>query len=183
MDWWAGTSRRPRRAGGKNKDSPGRSRTAALIRGDFKLPARATLEFEISWKNKPDFVFALGVGDGREIDPAGVSVRSLGTRPDHPARDGARGRRRFRGRDRAGPGRVHLLAYLDQRKGRILVFRSGWQAAGRPESRRQPNRKYWAVSRWPTSGAICGWSGCGSASGTASRPARLKAREVEDSPA
>ena len=73
-----------------------------------------------------------------------------------------------------GPGRVHLIAYLDQEKGRILVFSvdgkpladlkvAGGQApgAGRHFSGR-------------TSGVTCGWSGCGSAAGTASRRVRSR---------
>ena len=44
----------------------------AAIGGDFGLPARASIEFEISWKNKPDFVFALGVNDA---DRAATSKR------------------------------------------------------------------------------------------------------------
>ena len=35
----------------------------AAIHGDLGIPARATIEFEISWKKKPDFVFALGTSD------------------------------------------------------------------------------------------------------------------------
>ena len=38
-------------------------REGASIHGDFGIPARAAIEFEISWKTKPDFVFALGVDD------------------------------------------------------------------------------------------------------------------------
>ena len=33
------------------------------VRGDFGIPAQALIEFELSWKNKADFVFALGVND------------------------------------------------------------------------------------------------------------------------
>ncbi len=36
-------------------------REGASIQGDFGVPAKAVIEFEISWKTKPDFVFALGV--------------------------------------------------------------------------------------------------------------------------
>lgn len=96
----------------------------ASIRGDFAIPAQAIIEFEVSWKTKPDFVLALGVDDnddetifkrayrfevwdnelvvrcefGREADVDSVQEIS------------------------AGPGRAHLLAYLDQDAGRLLVF-------------------------------------------------------------
>ena len=35
----------------------------ASVRGDFEIPAQAVVEFELSWKSKPDFVFALGVDE------------------------------------------------------------------------------------------------------------------------
>ena len=34
----------------------------AFVQGNFALPPRAAIEFEISWKDKPDFVLALGIG-------------------------------------------------------------------------------------------------------------------------
>ncbi len=99
-----------------------------MIRGDFKLPARATLEFEISWKNKPDFVFALGVGDSDKSTQRAfrfeVWERDLIVqRETEQEADVA-----SVGEVAPGPGRVHLLAYLDQEKGRILVF----SADGKP---------------------------------------------------
>jgi hypothetical protein len=42
---------------------PTTDRLKASIRGDFGLPARASIEFELSWRSVPDFVFALGVDD------------------------------------------------------------------------------------------------------------------------
>ncbi len=38
----------------------------AAIRGDFELPEKATVEFELSWNAKPDFTLALGAGDDEE---------------------------------------------------------------------------------------------------------------------
>src|ERR1700678_772700 len=42
---------------------PMTDRQECAIRGDFRLPDRAIIEFEISWKSRPDFLFALGVDD------------------------------------------------------------------------------------------------------------------------
>lgn len=96
----------------------------ANIRGDFGIPPQAIIEFELAWKNRPDFVFALGVSDsddesifkrafrfevwdnelvircelGREADVDSVQETSVGA------------------------GRAHFLAYLDQEKGRLLVY-------------------------------------------------------------
>jgi peroxiredoxin len=99
------------------------SQDAATIRGDLGLPPRAVVEFEVSWKTKPDFVLAFGVGDDektlarafrievwegdivvhreteREADVASIQALPTGS----------------------GPGRAHLLAYIDQELGRVLV--------------------------------------------------------------
>lgn len=96
-------------------------RPGAIARADLGIPPRALIEFQISWKSKPDFVLALGVDDQaetlkrafrfevwenslvvhREIE-AEADVASLQELP-------------------AGAGRTRLLAYLDQEKGRIVA--------------------------------------------------------------
>ncbi len=99
----------------------------ANIRGDFGLPAQAIIEFELAWKSKPDFVFALGVNDSDdesvfkrafrfEVWDNELVVRcELGREADVDSVQEVSG-----GRDRAG--RAHFLAYLDQEKGRLLVY-------------------------------------------------------------
>lgn len=103
---------------------PQTDKEGSYIRGDFGIPAQAVIEFELFWKNKPDFVLALGVDDsddeatfkrayrlevwdnelvlrcelGREADVD--TVQTIAT----------------------GSGRAHLVAYLDQEKGRMLVY-------------------------------------------------------------
>jgi thiol-disulfide isomerase/thioredoxin len=112
----------------EEQGQPWTDKDGSAIRGDFKLPARATLEFELSWKQKPDFVLAVGVGeDDRTIARA--------FRFEVWERDLVAQRETEREADVAsvgeivpGPGRVHLLAYLDQEKGRMLVF----SAEGKP---------------------------------------------------
>ena len=97
---------------------------AALV-GDIPLPARAVLEFELSWKNQPDFVLALGDADvrvGDEKTPLApfrfevwehelVVQRETSKEADVASL----------GKLDAGPGRVHLRVYLDQERGRIVV--------------------------------------------------------------
>ncbi len=98
-------------------DQPG-----ALLHGDFKLPARAAIELEISWQQRADFVVALGVG----LDDASVSqafrlegsgnsliiLRELATKADValvksiPSAD----------------GKIHLHVLLDQEAGRCRVL-------------------------------------------------------------
>jgi thiol-disulfide isomerase/thioredoxin len=112
----------------EEQGQPWTDQEGATIRGDFKLPARATLEFELSWKNKPDFVFALGVGEDEKTVQRGfrfeVWERDLIIqRETEQEADVA-----SVGEVGQGPGRVHLITYLDQEKGRILVF----NAEGKP---------------------------------------------------
>jgi thiol-disulfide isomerase/thioredoxin len=90
--------------------------------GNFGLPDRAAVEFEISWKKKPDFVLALAVGDdekslkqafrfevwGNDL----VVQRELENEAD-PAEIQTIA---------SGPGRAHLQVFLDQNLGRCLVF-------------------------------------------------------------
>src|SRR5208337_3080340 len=106
----------------EEQGQPWTDQEGATIRGDFKLPARATLEFELSWKNKPDFVFALGVGEDEKTVQRGfrfevwerdlIIEREIEQEAD-VASVGEIGQ---------GQGRIHLIVYLDQEKGRILVF-------------------------------------------------------------
>jgi thiol-disulfide isomerase/thioredoxin len=106
----------------EEQGQPWTNQEGATIRGDFKLPARATIEFELSWKNKPDFVFALGVGEDEksvlrgfrfEVWERDLIIQRETEQEADVASVGEIGQ---------GPGRVHLLTYLDQDKGRILVF-------------------------------------------------------------
>lgn len=93
-----------------------------FAQGNFGLPTRAAIEFEISWKKKPDFVFALAVGDDDkslkqafrfEVWGSDLVVqRELENEAD-PAEIQSVG---------SGPGRAHLQVFLDQALGRCLVF-------------------------------------------------------------
>ena len=112
----------------EEQGQPWTDQEGAAIRGDFKLPARATLEFTISWKNRPDFIFALGVSDDEKTIQRAfrfeVWERDLIIqRETEQEADVA-----SVGEISPGSGRVHLIAYLDQERGRILVF----SADGKP---------------------------------------------------
>src|SRR5262249_4897677 len=98
--------------------------------GDFPLPPRATIEFEISWRKKPDFIFALGVDANEKTNREAfrfevwdrdlVVVRATDDNPAESIQgDG----------DVAnllavspGAGRAHFQVYLDQMAGRCLVY-------------------------------------------------------------
>jgi hypothetical protein len=119
-------------------------RDGASIQGNFTIPAKAVIEFEMSWKSKPDFVFALGVS---ENDMA--SVRRA-FRFEAWGSDLVIQRELETDADLAvvqeitpGPGRVHLQAYLDQEAGRILVCSQGGKQLaslkmGGPQSKAYP---------------------------------------------
>jgi thiol-disulfide isomerase/thioredoxin len=95
----------------------------AALRGDVGLPARAVVEFEIGWLKKPDFGLALGVdpaedetakSPGFRFEVWGEDLTALRESNDNLALASV-------AKVAAGPGRVHLRAYLDQEQGRLLV--------------------------------------------------------------
>ena len=114
-------------AGPKWRDEGGQLFTdqeGATIQGDIGLPARASLEIELSWKQTPDFSLAIGVGDTLDDQTAGrafrfevwdgqlVVLRETDREADLvPIRPVA-----------AGPGRANLDVFLDQESGKLLVF-------------------------------------------------------------
>ena len=98
--------------------------SGAVLQRDFSLPAMARVEFELSWKAKPDFELALGASDSKsalrafrfevwenELVVQRETERDADLTSLQPAQP--------------GPGRIHLQAFLDQPKGRLLVFSSG----------------------------------------------------------
>jgi peroxiredoxin len=94
----------------------------ASIQGAFGIPDRASIEFELSWKSKPDFVLALGVGDSDATVKHAFRFEAWGG-------DLVVQRELEKEADLAlvqeigpGAGRAHLQVYLDQPEGRILVI-------------------------------------------------------------
>ncbi|HEV3122101.1 MAG TPA: hypothetical protein VGY53_09370, partial [Isosphaeraceae bacterium] len=86
------------------------------------LPARSAIELELSWKNKPDFVLALGVSDDEESARQAFHFEVWGhdlvvTRELESEADVGRVK------DVAtGSGHLHMQVYLDQERARMLVF-------------------------------------------------------------
>ena len=97
-------------------------REGASIHGDFGIPARANIEFEVSWKKKPDFVFALGTSDEPESVKRAFRFEAWGgdlivQRELEKEADLA-----VVQEIEAGPGRAHFQVYLDQENNRITIF-------------------------------------------------------------
>ncbi|MDZ4820095.1 MAG: TlpA disulfide reductase family protein, partial [Planctomycetota bacterium] len=96
----------------------------AILRRDFAAPAKACFEFEISWQKRPEFALALGVGaDPKSFQTAFrfevwqsdlVAIRETADKADVAALQLAE----------PAPNRAHLLAYLDQEAGRMLIYSS-----------------------------------------------------------
>lgn len=111
----------------------------AIIRGDFGLPAQAAVEFEVSWKNKPDFAFVIGDSGNdmvaRQAFRFEVWIDDLIVQRELPAVADVAALQGIQ----PGAGRAHVIAYLDQIKGRMLVYApSGQQLADLKVAEKDP---------------------------------------------
>lgn len=102
------------------------NRNGASIHKDFELPARAAIEIEISWQQKPNFVLTLGVAGGNLALGGAQSFRFevwrdqlVALRETDDEADVA-----AIGRVENAPGRMHVTAYLDQQQHRLFVASS-----------------------------------------------------------
>jgi thiol-disulfide isomerase/thioredoxin len=98
------------------------ARDGVTIQSNIGLPLRSSIELELSWKQSPDFLLALGVSDDEKTvarafrlevwDKQIVAVRETDKEAEvvtiQPAPD--------------GPGRVHLQIFLDQELGKLAVY-------------------------------------------------------------
>ena len=93
----------------------------STIQADIALPTRASLEFELSWKKRPDFTLAIGVGSDEKLAQQAfrfevwegqlVALRETDKEGDlAPIQQVL-----------DGPGRAQFRAFLDQELGRLLV--------------------------------------------------------------
>jgi len=93
---------------------------AALFQ-DLGLPASVAFDLELSWKAKPDFVLALGVGDDEKSVASAFRFEVWGddlvVQRETPNEADLASVARLE----AGAGRVHLKLFLDQKLGRIVV--------------------------------------------------------------
>jgi thiol-disulfide isomerase/thioredoxin len=104
----------------------------ATLFADLGIPAQAIIEFELSWKASPDFVLTLGVGEsatsnstapGAAPVPLGMACFDVWTGLLIALRETSREADTAIVQDVGSrPGRTHLVTYIDQDKGRFLVF-------------------------------------------------------------
>lgn len=105
--------------------------SGATLNGDLRVPARAVVEFELAWEDKPDFVFAIGVDADSEADSytdgwrfATVSGRLVIVREEEQTADVDIIA------DLTHRNRIRLSAYLDQNSGELRVFLPDGTPAG-----------------------------------------------------
>jgi len=126
LDGWEGTKPQWREeAGHLLTDQPN-----SFLHGNLGIPAQANIEFEISWTQKPDFVFVLGVDDHEEQVTQGFRFEVwnddlLVIRESPDEADVA-----MLIKIVPGAGRVRLQAYLDQPNNRMIVQGSDGKPLG-----------------------------------------------------
>lgn len=94
----------------------------ATIQSNLSIPARAAIEFELSWTKKPDFRLAIGVGDSPASEKRAFRFETWGNELIIQ-------REVEKDADLAvvqelpeKAGRVQLQAYLDQESGELVVY-------------------------------------------------------------
>lgn len=97
-------------------------RAGASLWGNLGIPAQAEIELAVSWKGKPDFVVALAVDEQAKTIEQAFRLEIWGSdlvieRENAREADVAAVQK---GADAAG--RTHLRIYLDQQRGRCLVY-------------------------------------------------------------
>ncbi|MCA9033129.1 MAG: hypothetical protein KDA66_20085, partial [Planctomycetaceae bacterium] len=132
------------------------SQDDAKISGDFQIPDKAMIEFELSWPQKPNFALVLGADPDLKEDKRQDGWRLemwdqlLGVLREH---------KDIADVDRVAmilPSvkRVHLIAYLDQLEGSIQIFTADGSPAGKisvpPVEGTKPGRGIRIVNRHGT---------------------------------
>ena len=101
---------------------PNTNDRGATIFGDFGLPPQAAIEFHLSWKGRPDFVFAIGVN--RTSDAADQMFSFEVWDSDIVVVGESRRDADFATLQavRTGPGELRVRAYIDQIQRKLFVY-------------------------------------------------------------
>ena len=106
-------------------------RSGTALNGDLRVPKRSVVEFELSWKGIPDFVFAIGVDasdkkdsstDGWRFETARHNLGILRKQHSDSDLDFVA--------DLTNQSSVRLIAYVDQESGQMEVFRPDGTSIG-----------------------------------------------------
>lgn len=103
----------------------------AMLNGDFSIPTRAVIDFELSWDGTPDFVFAIATDANRKDDSSTDGWR-LETSNDQlvVVRETEFAADTDIVRDLTGSNSIRLFGYLDQQLGKLeLHLQSGEKIA------------------------------------------------------
>jgi thiol-disulfide isomerase/thioredoxin len=137
----------------------------AWLYGDFGIPAKAVIEFELSWKQKPDFLLALGVSDAESAVQPAFRFEVWDNDLVAIAESEADADAATVGQFGPGGGRLHVQVYLDQEQKRLLLFSRGGKSLAvlqvKSKKHGQPGRgvrlvnrrgdvllEYLRISRW-----------------------------------
>ena len=97
-------------------------KASATLQADIGLPTRARIDFELSWKSKPDFTIALGVGADEKVASQAFRFEVWENRLIALRETDKEGDLASIQQVGDGPGRAHFQAFLDQELGRLMVF-------------------------------------------------------------
>jgi thiol-disulfide isomerase/thioredoxin len=94
----------------------------AMIQGDFRLPAKASIEFELSWTKKADFSLAFGVNADKPSVERAFRIEAWDSDLIIVRETPTSGNIALLKTLTATPGHIHLQLFLDQEAGRCLVY-------------------------------------------------------------
>jgi len=97
-------------------------RDVASLVGDFGIPARACLDFELSWKWEPDFTWALGASAGSPGDDPVFRLEVWDHQLVLLGETAQKADLVPLQKITPGDGRCHFRIYLDQERNRAIVF-------------------------------------------------------------
>ena len=117
-------------------------RAGAALFGKVPLPAQASIDIDLSWKNKPDFLLAFGASGAEENTPAAgaragqtsvavpysiatLNMSLIACRETTQDADIAQLRTLT-----SGAGQLHLHVYIDQERGQMLVYAENGKLLG-----------------------------------------------------
>jgi peroxiredoxin len=97
----------------------------SFIHGNFELPMRAAIDFEISWTDKPDFVLALGMGRDDATLGQAYHVESWLTDVVIVRETAREAEIASLEKLNAEVHRARFVVYIDREKGRCLAYSTG----------------------------------------------------------